>query len=67
MEMVIRKILSKLKVSRNGYLSRRNEVDIAYSKLGKIAETLHFAGYHQLSNKVRELQSEIANYTWGDE
>ena len=65
--MVIRKILSKLKVSRNGYLSKRNEVDIAYSKLGRIAETLYFAGYRQLSNKVRGLQSEIANYTWGDE
>ena len=65
--MVIKKILSKINVLRNGYLNRRNEVDIAYSKLGKIAETLHFAGYHQLSNKVRELQSKIADYTWGDE
>lgn len=65
--MVIRKILSKIKASRSGYLRRRNEVDIAYSKLGKIAETLRFAGYRQLSNKVRELQSKIADYTWGDE
>lgn len=48
-------------------MKRRNEVDMAYSELNKLAETLYFAGYHQLSNKVRELQSEITNYTWGDE
>lgn len=38
------------------------ELQHAYSELGEAAASLSFAGYPRLSNRVRDLQSEVGDY-----
>ena len=44
-----------------------NELRTAYSELGEAASSLQFAGYSSLSERARNLQSEVADIIGGEE
>ena len=47
-------------------MNKHDELMAAYGHLGEASASLYFAGYNRLSEIVRELQSEVADYIFGD-